>query len=67
MIDISFAYKAMPTYRQVIRTLTLWLYRPSNHVYALVLIEPLHPPASVYLQMNHLSTSGRESSPFSTV
>jgi len=33
-------------------------------VYVLALIEPLHPPACVYLQTNHLSTSGGESSPF---
>jgi len=42
------------------------LYRIMHSVYALVLIEPLHPPASVYLQMNHLSTSGGEISPFNT-
>ena len=37
-----------------------------HSVYVLVLIEPLHPPACVYLQTNHLSTSGGESSPFNT-
>jgi len=49
----------------VVFTYRCWtLYRIMHSVYALVLIEPLHPPDSVYLQMNHLSTSGGESSPF---
>jgi len=51
----------------VVLTYICWtLYRIMHSVYALVLIEPLHPPASVNLQMNYLSTSGEESSPFST-
>jgi len=42
------------------------LYRIMHSVYVLVLIEPLPPPACVYLQTNHLSTSGGESCLFST-
>jgi len=41
------------------------LYRIMHCIYVLALIEPLHPPASVYSQTNHLSTSGGESSLFS--
>ena len=51
----------------VVLTYRCWtLYRITHSVYVLALIEPLHPPACVYSQMNHLSTSGGESSPFST-
>ena len=39
----------------------LQMLDPMHSVYVLALIEPLHPPASVYSQMNHLSTSGGES------
>jgi len=45
----------------VVLTYRCWtLYRIMPFVYVLVLIEPLHPPACVYLQTNHLSASGGE-------
>ena len=45
----------------VVRTYRCWtLCRIMHFVYVLVLIEPLHLPACVYLQMNHLSTYGGE-------
>jgi len=45
----------------VVLTYRCWtLYRITHFVCVLVLIEPLHPPACVYLQTNHLSTSGGE-------
>jgi len=51
----------------VVLTYRCWtLYIIMHSVYVLLLIEPRHPPACVYLQTNHLSTSGGESCPFST-
>ena len=51
----------------VVLTYRCWtLYRIMHSAYVLVLTEPLQPPATVYLQTNHLSTTGGESSPFST-
>jgi len=51
----------------VVLTYRCWtLYRIMHSIYVLVLIEPLRPPAFVYLQTNHLSASVGESSPFRT-
>jgi len=51
----------------VVLTYRRWtLYRILHSVYVLVLIEPFHPAAYVYLQTNLLSISGGDSSPFNT-
>ena len=55
--DLSYIMALLYTALRVVLTYRCWtLYRIMHSAYILVLIEPLHPPASVYLQMNHLST-----------